>query len=236
MQNRYAGDIGDYVKFALLRSLGAGRRLGVAWYLHPDEGHNADGKHVHYLQDAGHWRSLDPQLFDALKSVVETERSTRAIERSRILDAVWSSHPLISADLDRKQRSTWRHRWFAELCDDLSECDLVFADPDNGLTDDDPSRRSQKDFGKRIPLSEVRCLADGRPAVIYHHNSRFKGGHEAEIRHWQGEIGGVVMAVRSRAWNSRTFFIVNPDRETTDRAQTFCARWAAHKVSLHVGG
>lgn len=29
MQDRYAGDIGDYVKLALLRSLSDGHRLGV---------------------------------------------------------------------------------------------------------------------------------------------------------------------------------------------------------------
>jgi hypothetical protein len=37
MQDRYAGDVGDYVKFALLRHLCPGRRLGIAWYLHPDQ-------------------------------------------------------------------------------------------------------------------------------------------------------------------------------------------------------
>ena len=33
MQNRYVGDIGDYVKYGLLRALADGRQLGVAWYL-----------------------------------------------------------------------------------------------------------------------------------------------------------------------------------------------------------
>lgn len=43
MQNRYVGDIGDYVKLAILRALLPGRRLGVAWWLYPDERHNRDG-------------------------------------------------------------------------------------------------------------------------------------------------------------------------------------------------
>jgi hypothetical protein len=29
----------------------SGLRLGVNWYLVPDEGHNADGKYVAYLSD-----------------------------------------------------------------------------------------------------------------------------------------------------------------------------------------
>ena len=37
MQDRYAGDIGDYGKLGLLRSLSrTGLRIGVNWYLTPD--------------------------------------------------------------------------------------------------------------------------------------------------------------------------------------------------------
>lgn len=43
MQNRYVADIGDFVKFAILRGLAVGRSLGVVWWLFPDEYHNADG-------------------------------------------------------------------------------------------------------------------------------------------------------------------------------------------------
>lgn len=46
MQDRYTGDSGDYIKYVLLRALSLGLKLGVAWYLYPDEDHNSDGKHV----------------------------------------------------------------------------------------------------------------------------------------------------------------------------------------------
>ena len=49
MQDRYTGDICDYAKDGLLRALGDGHRLGIAWYLYPNESHNADGKHTAYL-------------------------------------------------------------------------------------------------------------------------------------------------------------------------------------------
>ena len=54
MQNRYTGDIGDYVKYGLLRTLSDGQRLGMAWYLFPDEDHDRDGHHGDYLHDHGH--------------------------------------------------------------------------------------------------------------------------------------------------------------------------------------
>ena len=49
MQNRYAGDIGDFGKLGLLRTLyAAGFSVGVNWYLNPNltskELNNKDGK------------------------------------------------------------------------------------------------------------------------------------------------------------------------------------------------
>ncbi len=38
MQDRYAGDIGDFVKLGLLRAISPGYALGLAWYHVPDEG------------------------------------------------------------------------------------------------------------------------------------------------------------------------------------------------------
>ena len=40
MQDRYAGDVGDFMKFGLLRAVSGGvlpLRLGVNWYLTGDE-------------------------------------------------------------------------------------------------------------------------------------------------------------------------------------------------------
>lgn len=57
LQNRYVGDVGDFGKYHLLKVLSQGQgtgegvslSLGVVWYLVPDESHNADGKHIRYL-------------------------------------------------------------------------------------------------------------------------------------------------------------------------------------------
>src|ERR1700751_1672101 len=46
MQNRYVGDIGDYLKLSILRALLPGYRLGVAWRLFPDKAHNGFGPSV----------------------------------------------------------------------------------------------------------------------------------------------------------------------------------------------
>lgn len=232
MQNRYAGDVGDYVKLALLRALSPEMKLGVAWYLYPNEGHNEDGKHVAYLNQSSHWRPLDPELFDELNRVVKNGRSVAALENCGVLDAVFSGEVLDHRDLHHRDRSAARSAWFGRTMEKLEGCNLVFADPDNGLTDDQAKRRSSGKFGKQLPLQEALALADGRSAVIYHHNSRFKGGHDLEVEHWRRQLGGDTIAVRANAYNCRTFFILNPTPALTVRARTFCELWDQHSVRL----
>jgi hypothetical protein len=233
LQDRYAGDIGDYVKLALLRYLSRGCELGVAWYLHPDEGHNADGKHTAYLQNASRWRHLDPELFDALCRVVERERSVRAIQETGIIDGSFAGEPLISATMPWRSRESWRAGWFERVRCAIADAEIIFADPDNGLVDDDPKRPRQKKFGKQLPLREAKALAKGRVAIIYHHNTRRKGGHHVEVSHWLAQLGDDALAIRANAHSCRTFFILNPDQCIRDRAAAFCEQWRAHSVRLH---
>ena len=107
----------------------------------------------------------------------------------------------------------------------LQNCDLVFADPDNGLCDDDRYKCGQKASWKRIPLKEVSAVAKDRTAIIYHHNTRYKGGHEQEIRDWCDKLGSDTIALRWRARSNRTFFIINPKSDVISSAQEFCKDW-----------
>ena len=232
MQDQYAGDIGDFIKLGLLRCISHERKLAVAWYHHPSETHKADGKHIGYLKNREKWRSLDPQLFDALEKITETGRSIEAIERASLLAGPFHSERLAMSDISSKDRSVWRSSWFQRLSDSLGDADLVFADPDNGLVDDNPSRRTKAVFGKQIPLSEAKALATKRAAIIYHHNTRRVGGHELEAAYWIGELGVGTMAVRTNALSCRTFFVVNPDHQVRDRVESFCSRWGNNSVWL----
>lgn len=232
MQNRYAGDIGDFVKLALLRALAPDGGLGVCWYLFPDESHNSDGKHTAYLNRPERWRHLDPELFDALTRVVAKDRSVAALERSGVLGAVYHSEPAPGRDAPASVRSELRHRWFEGVLAGLAGTQIVFADPDNGLVDDGPERRRRPVFGKQMPLSEALRLTEGRTGVIYHHNTRYAGGHDREVGFWRERLGPDTLAVRASAYSCRTFFIVNPTAAVMDRAEAFCVRWTGHGVRL----
>lgn len=234
MQNRYTGDIGDYVKLGLLRTLAVGRQLGVAWYLHPDEAHNADGRHIAYLSEPTRWRHLDPELFDGLRDLVSATRSVAEIERSGLLAATFHRESTLATDSLRGKHEAHRSAWAAHLRETLRPCDMIFADPDNGLVDDAPERLHDRKHAKQISLREAIALADNRPAIIYHHNTRFKGGHDREVDHWLAQLNSQALAIRATAFSCRTFFVLNCDALTRERAESFCARWAKAKVRLHV--
>ena len=220
MQNRYAGDIGDYIKYTLLRRLSVGKRLGLAWYLFPDQAGTGDGRHTKYLGRPARWRGLDPCVFDAMKRIVSGERSVAAVEAAGLLpSAVFAGDPL-HTNLHGQDRRDWRSAWFRGTLASLRGCDIVFADPDNGLCKDERFSAGARDDWKRLPVAEALELAEGRTAIFYHHNTRARGGHEKEIEEWMGLLG-CRAALRWRRVSSRTFFIVNPDREVEDRLRTF---------------
>ena len=235
MQDRYAGDVGDFVKLGLLRALSPGRQLGVAWYRYPDESHNGDGRHITYLDQPQRYEHLDPVLFSHLQNITRDARSINSL--LPVLEgAISSDESVDSSMVAPRERRNWRTAWFQRVMERLSTCDLVFADPDNGIIDDANWRRGRAKFGKQMPLAEVQELAKGRCAVIYHHNTRRRGGHGAEVDHWLGEVGTPGLAVRATAYSPRTFFVLNPNEEIVARIDKFCKQWADLKVHLHRAG
>ena len=230
MQDRYTGDIGDFVKYGLLRAIREGRRLGIAWYLHPADGPDGDGRHIAYLRAGARWRHLDPDLFDVLKRLVDNgDRSVGVVQAQGVLgSAAFATELLDVRCVPVRGRERWRREWFKRVRNRLCHCDLIFADPDNGLFPDDHFRPTRSESAKRIPLAEATALAAGRPAVIYHHNTRRAGGHAMEIRLWMDRLPGCTCAYYWRRWSNRTFFIMNPDNEIERRLAHFARNWGSH--------
>ena len=115
MQDRYAGDVGDFVKLGLLRGLNAsiGLREGVNWHRAVDESHNADGKHTGYLSPSSrHHQSLracDPDLMDRLSMVVKGLRSVAALVTAGVMSAdTLSFAELLPAMGDNQRRNRFR--------------------------------------------------------------------------------------------------------------------------------
>jgi len=139
MQNRYVCDIGDFGKYGLLRALiRDDLRLGVVWYLNPNEEENSDGGLVTYLQDGkeSEFRQCDPELYDALRGLLQREqRNIFSVQQSGILrmPTLFYDTPLTFSGVDLAKRKEHRDQWCREALRTTENAQIVFFDPDNGL-------------------------------------------------------------------------------------------------------
>ena len=203
MQNRYVGDIGDFGKYGLLRHMtGMGEtsplddplRLGVVWYLFPgeppEEPGKGDGKFIDYLcHPTAKERKLiecDPFLYDKLHKIVidENDRRVVRVQESGILpsDTAYHDHslsyePRESGDTRKLRRAEWLNSALAAT----AKADVVFLDPDNGITEtikplhkNGPKyvvRPWHKNGPKYVFMDDLRRFFKEREQslVIYHH-------------------------------------------------------------------
>lgn len=178
MQNRYVGDIGDFSKLGLLRELSrSGLKIGVNWYLTPDENHNGDGRHIRYLENRD-FQVCDEVLCRALSELVAPghERTVAALEAAALLPAEntrYFHEELSFPGKSKQERTSIRAGWHAKALDALKGCDIIFVDPDNGLivSSADGTARSNK----YVLPGELRDYYAGGASVIYYqHKARRK--------------------------------------------------------------
>ncbi len=225
MQDRYVGDVGDYAKYAILRSLASPTsvrlRLGVNWYMFPDEAHNGDGRHVSYLRD-GSYAALDPALHDALRLIVAGgKRAVSAVRRSGVLplDALHFAEPVPERASGRALdfMVAARRKWAATALEALADADLVFLDPDNGIEVPSVTPRSPK-AGKYVLWEEIAGHWErGQSLLVYHHLNRTKpvAGQVEDLRRgFRERLGDVphLSVPVFRRGSCRAFCVVGQGR------------------------
>lgn len=171
MKNQYFGDINDYRKYGLLRSIKTASDIKplIAWMLTEDAG-STDGKFTNYLKDPFKWEKYDPVLFNALvKSLKSNEkRNVSLIENSKVL----SGYKYFSAHVP--DPASERDAWLSSLINKTQESNFIFLDPDNGL------EIKSKPYGRKYSSKflywrEVHLLwSSGKSLLIYQHFIREK--------------------------------------------------------------
>lgn len=184
MQDKYAGDIGDFGKFILLKQLvraGSSQlRIGLNWYnVANEEESGNDGTHVKYLnpsyKKSGLFKQCDPELFQKLRNIVELKRrSIPHLECSEYLPAntKYFSEPVPMNSSDLTERVKDRISWFDRSRQSLSSVDAVFLDPDNGIQTP-TSTKAQARAVKYAFVDEIRSYYETFGFVIvYNHRDR----------------------------------------------------------------
>jgi hypothetical protein len=211
VQNPYAGDIGDYGKLAILRSLAKDDLiLGVIWYLNLLCDGKGNGRFITY-EDLS---KCDPELFEGIQVVAHGGRQMRDLEPLLPLGTVTYGEPLPYADRGCYAQTTRdmllqrRMKWFSEAATRVRDASLVFLNPDNGL-----ASSSVKQYYKRAVkyafLSEVRSLLQrGQTVILYQHQQRRSLLEQiAETRKLFADDIEAAFAVSFHRQSVRTFFV-----------------------------
>ena len=210
MKNQYIGDIGDYGKYGMLRSLASsGIKIGVNWYLCPDDG-RTDGNHTEYLSDA-RMRVYDAEVYDVMQDLAfRNDKTVQMVENSGILNGMSFYSELLDLDsLHWSQRTDRRDKWHHGALEALTGVDIVFADPDNSLTVN--KKPSQKGLEKFILPDEIMDYYNrGQDVVYYHHRSRKnnEGWMEEKTQMLRFLPDAKLMAVAFRRWSCRVYIFV----------------------------
>ena len=169
MKNQYFGDVNDYRKYGLLRTLlgPTDLTLDVAWMLTSND-NRSDGDKTGYLNKPDAFRGYDPDLFDFLRDTVieQGRREVKAIEATDLLpNARYHSAKLTS---DTESRS----QYFESLTDRALSQSLVFFDPDNGL-EVTSTRKGHRGSEKYLYWDEaLEVWEEGASVMIYQHFPR----------------------------------------------------------------
>ena len=223
MQGRYAGDVGDFGKFSLLRSIFAcpENTIGVVWYKYPDESHNGDGRHIEYLNNQS-YKQCDQELVDILSHVVNGERSISHLESVGLLpkNTIYYSSILDfhltytrQTNAHKNSRKTERLQWLNKAVSAVKNCDVVFLDPDNGLEINSIPNIHQIKSGKYSYYSEVADLFKNKKACIIYHHMNMNNSHKSQIKQRSKELkekivkDGSVFAIRYSPYSPRAYFI-----------------------------
>ena len=250
MQDRYAGNVGDFGKYGLLRRLcgpdkhGLALRLGVLWYRFEDAT-PGDGRYVSYLEPprAQEFRSCDPELFRQMRSIVRGERSIAAVETSGALPpgtAFFGQQLAFRRNEPRTSRASKRREWLEAGLRAVAHADLVFADPDIGLEIPSVGRLRAKG-PKYVYYDDLReCWARGQSLVVYQHIARNRSAEEQiaarlTALHRQSEGAKGTLTLRWRRYTSSVYFVI-PAADHAERLAARCrallaSPWGRHFTS-----
>jgi hypothetical protein len=226
MQNRYTGDIGDYGKYALLKTLaGSDLRLAVVWYLNPHEEGSADGKFTEYLSEAreGWYRPADPGVYDILKKIVRDDRRrVSSVREKRILpvETIFYEAPLDYAKFrPAKDRQRAREDWSKGAFNNTREAKLVFFDPDNGL--EVKSHGPHTKLGAKYAFeTEIQPFLDrDQSIVVYQHLNR-SGRADDQTQKRIAKLGALAKrdegwAISFHAFSTRTYLILASEKHSS---------------------
>lgn len=221
MKNQYFGDIGDFGKYGLIRSLKKAfpqMDIGINWYLTENDV-KTDGKHIDYLLKTTELRKCDTELYDFLKEcILNNRRNISEIENSDYLkNTIFYSQSLDYSRQNREERLKNRHSWFNDSIIELQGAKIIYVDPDNGI-----EVKSQHIGGpngnKYISYEEIsQYFSLGHSLIVYNHRDRKP--HDVYLNRFkmiQNSLDTQLFYLRFSRYSVRDYLFVLQDNIFSD--------------------
>lgn len=213
MQDRYAGDIGDYGKIALLKELhNQGLSIGVNWYRTEPLAFEIN-RNGGYKQNDGAYgisselKECDPALAETLTKIATDDhnRSVFSLESANLIpDAVYY-HDTVPVES--------REDWHAKALSFFrkNNADLVFLDPDNGLLVPSAKKGSPRSVKYAFYEEVADYLCQRHSVLIYNHRSR-----KSELQYFCEIESQLREIIPERMHNTEIFEITFPRYSVRD--------------------
>lgn len=181
MKNQYFADVGDFGKYGMLNFFSKSNLiLGFNWYLTRDD-NRTDGKFIDYFNKLD-FLVCNSELHDFLhRCVVEGRRNVDELSNFSAFESTLMFTDILQIDhikalspQGRAMRLKVRHDWFKSSMNYLSDCDIIFCDPDNGIETRSLSTTG-KDSVKYVLVDEIKEMVEaGKSVICYNHRDRSK--------------------------------------------------------------
>ena len=147
-----------------------------------------------------------------LKQIIDAnQRKVSALQKDRILQAVFYDKTLDFAGKKKAERIWIREEWHRQALDQLSELDVVFVDPDNGLVV--PSAEGRPKENKYVMPDELLdYYRKGSSVIYYQHKARrqdqfYADQHEKLITS-PGLEGASGLGLKFKTTSQRYYFFI----------------------------
>lgn len=216
MRDSYVGDVGDFGKYALLNALaGDDLRLGVLWCCNSEPDASQDGRFTQHPE----LRSCDPNLYDSLAQILKAkQRSLAHVESNNLLPsntlfystAVPAPKSRCFSAAARETQTRLRIEWFNNGLQKLSEADLVFLDPDNGIAG--RAKKHWRSSVKYVFEDEIApWLRRSKSVVVYQHQQRKSLAEQVSGQRKLLSAGEACHVVSFHRRAVRIYYIISAD-------------------------
>ena len=154
MKNQYVGDINDFFKYSILEEIekSLNKKILVVWMLTESEGMDINYEKL---------KNYNKHLYQKLQNIISSnKRSIKAIE------SIYKNYIYQSTFLEKQNRT----EYFDEVKKKAEKCDLIFFDPDIGI-----SYGAEEKDNEHLYWDEIKELwKTGKDLLIYQHFRRQK--------------------------------------------------------------